>query len=74
MQLPYISEENKCNKYGYVIKIFKIIEYDNGVIEPENFMAFAIYNVKYSARLCKPIENTKIICEIEIINKVIIVL
>lgn len=66
------SIEKKCNKYGYITKIFKILEYDNGVIHPENFLASALYNIKYSARICIPIENTKIICKIDIINKVII--
>ena len=65
--------EKKCNKYGYVTKIFKILEHSNGLIECGDFSASAIYNVKYSARICIPIENTKIICKIRKMNKVLLI-
>lgn len=65
--------EKKCNKYGYVTKIFKILEHKNGLIECGDFSASAIYNVKYSARMCIPIENTKIICKVSKMNSVVLI-
>ena len=56
--------ENKCNKIGYILNIYNILSYDEGILEAENFTGSAKYNIKYSARLCCPIENTFIICKI----------
>ena len=64
--------ENKCNKIGYILNIYNILSYDEGILEPENFTGSAKYNIKYSARLCCPIENTFIICKIENMNKLLI--
>lgn len=65
--------EKKCNKYGYVVKVFKITDYSHGIIEPENFLASAIYNVKFSCRMCIPSIKTKLICVISNTNKALIV-
>lgn len=65
--------EKKCNKYGYVVKVFKITEYLEGTIEPENFMASAFYNIKFSCRMCIPSVKTKLICVISKMNKALIV-
>lgn len=65
--------EKKCNEYGYVTKIFKILNHSNGLIESGDFSATAIYDVKYSARICIPIENTKIICKISKMNNVLLI-
>ena len=48
------------------------LEHNDEIIEPENHIAAAIFNVKYSAKLCLPVENTYIICKINVINKVLI--
>ena len=64
--------ENKCNKIGYILNIYNILSYDEGILEPEDFTGSAKYNIKYSARLCCPIENTFIICKIENMNKLLI--
>lgn len=64
--------EKKCNKYGYITKVYKILDHSDGEIVPENFDASLIYNVKYSCRLCRPIENTDIVCKIELMNKSLI--
>ncbi|AYV79539.1 MAG: DNA-directed RNA polymerase, subunit E'/Rpb8 [Faunusvirus sp.] len=61
--------EAKCNKYGYVTQVFKILSHTDGVIPPENLMAAVTYNVTYSCQLCIPMEDTQIICKIKIINK-----
>jgi len=61
--------EGKCNKYGYVHKIIKINEYSDGYIDPENFSANGVYNIRYIANICVPLVNTKIIACIENFNK-----
>ena len=65
--------EKKCNRYGYVTKIFKILNHENGIIHTEDFTATAMYNVKYSARICIPLENTKIVCKLTKMNKVLMI-
>lgn len=61
--------ENKCNKYGLITKIYKILDHSDGEIVPENFDASVIYNVRFSCRLCLPEVNTNIICKIDLLNK-----
>jgi len=65
--------EKRCNKDGYVIKVYKILEHTDGVIQPENFSASARFDVKYSCKLCLPVEDTTIIAKIRTINKVLMV-
>ena len=64
--------EKKCNKIGYIINVYNILSYDDGILEAEDFTGSAKYNIKYSARLCCPVENTFIICKIENMNKLLI--
>ena len=64
--------EKTCNKYGYITKLFKILDYSDGEIIPENFDSSSIFNIRYSCRICLPIEKTKIICKIDILNKALI--
>ena len=64
--------EKKCNKYGYITKIYKILDFSNGEIIAENFNSSAIFDIKYSCRSCIPIEKTNIICKIDLQNKVLI--
>lgn len=64
--------EKKCNKYGYVTKLFKILDYSDGEIIPENFDSSSIFNIRYSCRVCLPVEQTKIICKIDFLNKALI--
>jgi DNA-directed RNA polymerase subunit E'/Rpb7 len=61
--------ENKCNEYGFIETVHKIIEYNHGVIEPDDFDCYAYYDVKYSAKIYIPIEETTIICKIEKIHR-----
>jgi len=64
---------NKCFlNYGYVLKIIKIIEYADGVIEAENIESSALFNLKFSCRLCLPLKGMRITCEITRINKLLI--
>ena len=66
------NKEKKNNEYGYITKIYKILDFNDGEVIPENFDASVIYNVSFSCRLCKPILNQKIICKIEFINKLFV--
>tara|TARA_B110000208_G_scaffold187119_1_gene244674 strand:+ start:3660 stop:4214 length:555 start_codon:yes stop_codon:yes gene_type:complete len=63
---------DKCINLGYVVEVYNILEYDDGILEPENFEASAKYNIKYNAKICNPIEDTFIVCKIVNINKVLI--
>jgi len=64
--------QGKCNEFGYVIKVLKIENYNDGEVEGENFTGSAVYNIRYLASLCIPVEKTQIICKIENINNAII--
>jgi DNA-directed RNA polymerase subunit E'/Rpb7 len=64
--------EKRCNKYGYINKIYKILSYSDGTINAEDFSGGAVFNIKYSANTCIPIENTKIVVKIEKMNNMAI--
>ena len=64
--------QGKCNEFGYVIKVLKIEDYNDGEIEGENFSGSAVYKIRYLASLCVPIEKTQIITKIENINNAIL--
>jgi len=64
--------QGKCNEFGYVIKVLKIEDYNDGIIDAENFSGSAVYNIRYLASLCIPVEKTQIIVKIENINNAII--
>lgn len=58
--------EGKCYKnYGFITKIYEILERSDAYMEAENPMAAAIYNVKFSCRLCMPLRDKYIICKVE---------
>lgn len=61
--------KNKCNKYGYITDVYKITEYKDNILEAENFRASAVYNIKFTCRICIPIENMFIECKIKQINE-----
>lgn len=61
--------EDKCNKYGFVHKIIKIVDYSDGYIDAENFSANGVYNIRYTANICIPLVKTSIIVRIENFNK-----
>lgn len=65
--------EGKCNKYGYVDKVYKILEYSNGLLTAENLSGGAVYNVKYHCRMFSPLENTSVIGEIILLNPELII-
>ena len=60
---------NKCyENYGYVKKIYKIVEMSDGIIEPEDTKCNAKYVLKTLCRLCIPQKKTEIICKVEKMN------
>lgn len=65
--------QGRCYKgYGYISKIYKIDERQGGGIIAEDPSASAIYKVKFSCKICRPLKGTIIICEVMAINKSII--
>jgi DNA-directed RNA polymerase subunit E'/Rpb7 len=67
--------QGKCYKsFGYISKIYKIDQILGNNIVHEDPSASAIFNVKFSCKLCKPLKNTTIVAEVHKINKNIIAL
>ena len=64
--------EKKCNKNGYVDEVYRIMEYNDGIMIPENLSGCAVYYVQYHCKLCVPIENTIVIAQIQVISPVLI--
>ena len=63
----------KCySKYGFIVKIIKIEKVNEGVIEAENTDASAFFDLSFSCRICLPLKDTQIICQIDKVNKVLI--
>jgi DNA-directed RNA polymerase subunit E'/Rpb7 len=65
--------EKKCNKNGFVDEVYRIIEYSDGMMPPENLNGSAIYNIVYHCKLCIPIENTIVIGQVRVINQELVV-
>lgn len=65
--------EGKCNKYGYIDKVYKILDYSNGLLSSENLSGGAVYNVKYHCKMYAPLENTSILGEITLLNPELII-
>lgn len=65
--------QGKCYKgYGYISKIYKIDERSGGEIIAEDPSASALYNIKFSCKICRPLIGTMLVCEVKTINKAII--
>lgn len=57
--------EGKCYRnFGYISKIYQIKSYGDGMIVPENPMAGVLYDINFSCRLCNPLKNKEIVCEV----------
>lgn len=65
--------EKKCNKNGFVDEVYRILEYSDGMMPPENLNGAAIYNITYHCKLCIPVENTIIIGQVRVINQELVV-
>jgi DNA-directed RNA polymerase subunit E'/Rpb7 len=52
----------KClSNYGYICKIYKILEISNGYIDPEDFSCSAKQTVKFACKICRPLKNQDVI-------------
>ena len=65
--------EKKCNKNGFVDEVYRILEYSDGIMPPENLNGSVIYNITYHCKICIPVENTNIIGQIKVINQELII-
>jgi DNA-directed RNA polymerase subunit E'/Rpb7 len=65
--------EKKCNSYGYIDEVHKIMEYGDGQMAGENLSGNIIYNILYHCRLCLPVVNTTIIGQVKVISSEVIV-
>lgn len=64
---------NKCFKnYGIITKIYKITNFNQGIIQAENFSSSAEFEVDFNCRLCIPLNNKDIICEVIQVQKLLI--
>ncbi len=57
---------------GYIMDIYKILEYKDGIIEAENPSGSAVFDVSFSCRLCIPLKGTQIVCKVDRVNKLLI--
>lgn len=65
--------EKKCNKYGYIDKVYKISNFRDGIMSGENLSGSAVYNVTYQCKIYMPMENTSIVAEAILVNPELIV-
>jgi DNA-directed RNA polymerase subunit E'/Rpb7 len=65
--------EKKCNKFGYVDEVYRILEYSDGIMPPENLGGSARYDIAYHCKICVPVENTVLIGEVKVINQEVVV-
>lgn len=61
--------EGKNIKLGNVVRVHKISDYSNGYIDTNSFNSNAIYNIKYIATICIPIELKQIVVKIDMRNE-----
>lgn len=57
---------------GYIMDIYKILDYKDGIIEAENPSGSAVFDVSFSCRLCIPLKSTQIVCKVDRVNKLLI--
>lgn len=67
------KKEKKCNNNGFIVEIYRILEYSDGMMPPENLNGCIIYNISYHCKICIPVENTIIIGQIKVINQELII-
>jgi DNA-directed RNA polymerase subunit E'/Rpb7 len=67
------KKEKKCNKNGFIDEVYRILEYSDGMMPPENLNGCVIYNITYHCKICIPVENTLIIGQVKVINQELII-
>jgi DNA-directed RNA polymerase subunit E'/Rpb7 len=65
--------DKKCFRdKGFLMDVYKILEYKDGIIEAENPSGSAVFDVSFSCRVCIPRNRTQIICKINRVNKILL--
>lgn len=67
------KESKKCNKNGYIEEIYQISSFNDGMIEAENLSGGAIFDVKYNCRICEPVINSTIVCQVKTLNPELVI-
>ena len=65
--------EKKCNRNGFIDEVYRILEYSDGIMPPENLNGGVIYNITYHCKICITVENTIILGQIRVINQELII-
>lgn len=61
--------EGKTLDSGIILKVIRLIDKGEGIIDKSNLMGTTIYLVKYECFICSPTKNLEIICVVENIVK-----
>lgn len=64
--------EKRCNKNGFIDEVFRIEDYQEDDLRPENLSGCANFYITYHCRLCIPIENSIIVAQVKAINQELI--
>lgn len=64
-----VKTEGKTNESGIVLRVNKLIDYGDGIIDKINFMGVTVFPVIYECFICSPTKDLEIICVIENIVK-----
>ena len=65
--------EGKCNRYGFVERVYQIEKYEENIMLPENLSGAASYNITYNCMICIPIENTILVASVKAVNSELII-
>jgi len=65
--------EKKCNNYGFIDTVYRILKYSEGLMPPENLNGCAIYDITFHCKICIPIEKTIIVGIIKVISQELLV-
>lgn len=56
--------EGFCNQHGYVVRVHRIEELSDGVLQAENFSGSVMFDVRYVASVCAPAANDVVIARV----------
>ena len=63
----------KCYRhYGYIMNIYEILKYEEGLFRKENLMASVKFNITFSCKLCIPLKGTEIVAQVNRVNKMLL--
>lgn len=64
--------EKKCNKVGFIDEVYRIENYYESDMKPENLSGCCTFDVAFHCKICIPIVDTIIIAQIKAINQVLV--